>query len=246
MLSWRIREYEEVISTQAIADDLARGGAPEGTVVVAREQMAGEGRFGRRWLSPRGGLYMSLVLRPDRVEGVHLLSLVGALAAVEGVRQGSSVSPQIRWPNDVVIRGRKLGGVIANATMIGESVVSVVLGIGVNCNFSAKGLGELAGTSTTLKELLGKRVDLDSLRSGILGRFGVHYQRWQEGGEKELMKLIRPILSTTGREVEYKRVNGGVERGFAKKMEDDGSIRLTKGGRGARLRAEEIEWLRER
>lgn len=246
MLDWRIREYEEVTSTQVVADELARGGAPAGTVVVARGQTAGVGRFGRRWLSPRGGLYMSLVLRPDRVEGVHLLPLVGALAVVEGVEQGSRVSPQIRWPNDVVIRGKKFGGVIANATMVGESLERVVVGIGVNCNSSAEGLGELAGTSITLKDLLGMSIDLDSLRSGILGRFGAHYQRWEVGGEKELVKLIRPILSTTGREVEYKRVGGGVERGFAKRMEDDGSILVTKGGGGTRLRAEEIEWLRER
>jgi len=241
MLTWQVREYEEVTSTQVVADELARGGAPEGTVVVARGQAAGEGRFGRRWLSPRGGLYASIVLRPRRAIGAHLLTLVGALAAVEGVKQETGISPRIRWPNDIVILGTKLGGVIARATTIGESITSVVVGIGVNCNFSVKELGEFARASVTLLDLLGRRVDLDSLRTQILRRFSDHYQQWYEGGEEELARLVRPVLSTTGKEVEYKHINRGIERGLVKEMQDDGSILLVKGDRTASLRAERSE-----
>ena len=85
-LSWLVREYGEVASTQEVAKKLALEGAREGTVVLAKRQNSGRGRMGRHWLSPEGGLYLSIILRPGRVEGVQLLTLVGTLAAAEGTR----------------------------------------------------------------------------------------------------------------------------------------------------------------
>src|SRR5437667_10831146 len=90
-LSWLVREYGAVSSTQEVAERLASGGAREGTVVLAKRQNSGRGRMERRWISPKGGLYLSIVLRPGRVEGVHLRTLVGAHAAAEGTREAEGV-----------------------------------------------------------------------------------------------------------------------------------------------------------
>ena len=162
-LSWLVREYGAVSSTQEVAERLASGGAREGTVVLAERQNSGRGRMERRWISPKGGLYLSIVLRPGRVEGVHLLTLVGALAAAEGTWKAAGVSPKIRWPNDLVVGGRKLGGVIATASTRGESLEFVVVGIGVNGNFRTDELGDLSSASATLMELAQAPVDLPSL-----------------------------------------------------------------------------------
>ena len=88
---------------------LARAGAPEWTVVVAEEQTGGRGRLGRRWYSPRGGLWMSVVLRPRLETGrTHLLNIAGALAVRDAVRSSYGVNAYLKWPNDVLVGGRKL------------------------------------------------------------------------------------------------------------------------------------------
>src|SRR5437016_5937421 len=107
-MKWEVKEYTRVASTQLTAERFGRTGAREGTVVLAEEQTAGRGRFERRWASPKGGLYMSLILRPSRMDSPHLLTLVGALSVVEGVKVATRVDSGIRWPNDVMVMGRKV------------------------------------------------------------------------------------------------------------------------------------------
>jgi len=244
-LSWLVREYGEVSSTQEVAERLASGGAREGTVILAERQNSGRGRMERRWLSPKGGLYLSIVLRPGRVGGVHLLTLAGALAAAEGTRRAAGVSPKIRWPNDLVVGGRKLGGVIATASTRGESLEFVVVGIGVNGNFRTDELGDLSSASATLMELAQAPVDLPSLRSRILEEFALRYEGWGRGEELKLIRLARSLLSTSGKKVEFAHLRGTVTRGIAEKLEDDGSLVVKVRGKRLRLRAEEVEWLRE-
>src|SRR3989449_314627 len=244
-LSWLVREYCEVSSTQEVAERLASGGAREGTVILAERQNSGRGRMERRWLSPKGGLYLSIVLRPGRVGGVHLLTLAGALAAAEGTRRAAGVSPKIRWPNDLVVGGRKLGGVIATASTRGESLEFVVVGIGVNGNFRTEELGDLSSASATLMELAQAPVDLPSLRSRILEEFALRYEGWGRGEELKLIRLARSLLSTSGKKVEFAHLRGTVTRGIAEKLEEDGSLVVKVRGKRLRLRAEEVERLRE-
>jgi BirA family biotin operon repressor/biotin-[acetyl-CoA-carboxylase] ligase len=244
-LSWLVREYGDVSSTQDVAEKLALGGAREGTVVLAERQTSGRGRMERRWLSPKGGLYLSIILRPRRVQGVHLLTLVGALAAAEGTRKALGVSSRIRWPNDLVVGGKKLGGVIATASSRGGSLEFVVVGIGINCNFRVEQLGDLSTASATLMELSEGPIDLNSLRAQILEEFARRYEEWGRGEGAKLIMLARSLLSTSGKRVEFKPLRGTVEDGIAEKLEDDGSLVVRRGGRRLRIRAEELEWLRE-
>src|SRR5437870_814067 len=231
-LSWLVREYGEVSSTQEVAEKLASGGAREGTVVLAEMQNSGRGRMERRWLSPKGGLYLSIVLRPGRVEGVPLLTLVGALAAAEGTRKAAGVSPKIRWPNDLVVGGRKLGGVIATASTRGESLEFVVLGIGVNGNFRTDELGDLSSASATLMELAHGRVDLPSLRSRILEEFEVRYEGWGRGEELKLIRLARSRLSTSGRKSRSRLFAGPSPGGSARRWRRAEASWLRCAGRG--------------
>ncbi len=129
-----VRIFDRVESTSDTAEELAEEGAPEGTVVLAREQTSGRGRQGRTWYSPRDrGLYLSLVLRPDRVENASLLPILAGLGIVrrlDGVLE--SLEPAVKWPNDLMAGDAKFGGVLSEASWEGERVRHLVVGAGLN------------------------------------------------------------------------------------------------------------------
>ena len=133
---------------------------------------------------------------------------------------------------------------IATASTRGESLEFVVVGIGVNGNFRTDELGDLSSASATLMELAQAPVDLPSLRSRILEEFEVRYEGWGRGEELKLIRLAGSLLSTSGKKVEF-ALRGTVRRGIAEKLEDDGSLVVKMGRERLRLRAEEVEWLRE-
>ncbi len=219
---------------------MATEGAPEGTVIVAKSQTAGKGRFDRCWVSPEGGLYMSLILRP-RMELIPPFTLAGALALVDGIGEETQASPMIRWPNDVLLNGKKVGGVLAEANFSGGTLSFVVVGIGANCNFGENSLGELSKTSTTLRDSTGKDVNLVSLREKTLDSFAGLYSK----RPAELVGRVRAVLSTLGRRVAYETVRGRSGSGRAEEMQQDGSLRVVENGVPRILRPEEIRWLRE-
>jgi len=244
-MKWGFKEYRRLASTQLTAERLGKAGAMEGTVVLAQEQTAGRGRFERRWASPKGGLYMSIVLRPERHESPHLLTLAGALSVVKGVKVASGVDSGIRWPNDVMVVRKKLAGVIATAGYSGPSPDYVVVGIGVNCNVSGRSLGRPRASSISLMDAIGAKVDLKTVRDRVLDAFDHIYSRWQTGGDKEILRMVAPVLTTAGKEVEFKKIGVGPQTGIAQKLADTGSLLVKSGRRVIELRAERVEWLRE-
>jgi BirA family biotin operon repressor/biotin-[acetyl-CoA-carboxylase] ligase len=245
-MTWKVKEYKRLASTQLTAERLGRTGASEGTVVLAEEQTAGRGRFERRWASPKGGLYMSLVLRPARLDSPHLLTLVGALSVVEGVKIATGIHSGIRWPNDVMVKGRKVAGVLGTAHYSGSSPDYVVVGIGVNCNQSERSPGGVWPSSTSLMEALGAKVDLKAIRDRVLDSFDRIYLSWQKGADKEIMRKVASLLTTLGKEVEFKRLGLKPQTGVAQKLSDKGSLLVKVGGRRLiALKAERVEWLKE-
>ncbi len=130
------RYYDEIESTNVEAKALANSGAPEGTVVIAEAQTAGRGRLGRRWTSPAGkGLLFSALLRPALpMSEAHLLTLVAACAAAEAVQSIADVAVSIKWPNDLFVGERKVGGILLEVAGEQDEVDWVVVGIGVNVN----------------------------------------------------------------------------------------------------------------
>ena len=113
-MNFTIHRFEKLASTNDTAANMAEDGAPEGTVVAAGEQTAGRGRHGRRWSSPEGeGLYLSVILRPEiPFDRLWQTAFLASLAAAEAVRQVSGLTPEIKWPNDVLLNGRKVCGIL--------------------------------------------------------------------------------------------------------------------------------------
>jgi len=161
--------YETIASTNSVAKALAQQGAVEGTLVVANEQTAGRGRLGRPWLAPRGTcLLFSLILRPDlearRVQG---LTMICGLGVREAIREATGLQAQLKWPNDIMLRGRKAAGILTEASTTGGRLSYVVAGIGLNVNLHVTALpADLNATS--IGHELGRAVPRVNLLQQIL------------------------------------------------------------------------------
>jgi BirA family transcriptional regulator, biotin operon repressor / biotin---[acetyl-CoA-carboxylase] ligase len=243
-VAWRILTFERLRSTQDRALQMAAEGSPEGTVVVAREQTAGRGRRERSWISPKGGLYMSAVLRPKRKTRIASLQFLGALAVIDGIKRITRITSTLRWPNDIIIEGKKVGGVIAEASFLNRELSHVVMGIGVNVNFKASLLKGVSTESATLVDLAGANVDMDSLASAILESLGNHYALWSERKDGILNTRIRKSLSTLGERVTIGLASEKIS-GIAKSFNSNGSLIVGTGGKRVAIKTEDIEWLRE-
>jgi BirA family transcriptional regulator, biotin operon repressor / biotin---[acetyl-CoA-carboxylase] ligase len=145
----RLYHYERVSSTMDVLHQLAADGAPAGTVVMAGEQLEGRGSRGRAWHSPPGGLWLSTLFRPPASEGMEVISLRVGLAVADGLER---LVPEIglKWPNDLMLRDRKVGGILCEARWHGGGLAWVAVGIGLNvCNRISP---ELSHTAVSLAE----------------------------------------------------------------------------------------------
>ncbi len=140
-------------STQDVAKDMADRGAPEGTAVIAGKQQSGRGRLGRSWLSPEGGLATSIILRPT-MSVLPLLPAISALAVFRTIK-ATGIEAGIKWPNDILIGGRKVCGILIEHTLVNGVVSYSVIGIGININFDTGLYPEIAGFATSLSVELG-------------------------------------------------------------------------------------------
>jgi len=165
------RAVPQAGSTIDLAWEWVREGAPHGAVVVADAQTRGRGRLGRAWSSPEGGLWLSLIVRPDLpAEHAGRLGIALALATAQAVTEETGAATKVKWPNDVVLSGRKLGGVLVETEMAEAKVTAAVLSLGLNANVSLDALpAEVRGFAASLLDATGRRFALETLAAGILG-----------------------------------------------------------------------------
>jgi len=228
-----------VASTNDVLWELADRGAEEGTVVFAEEQTAGRGRLGRSWWSPRGkGIWMSVLLRPPASDGtVPMTTIVGALATAEAVRSTTRLPAMIRWPNDILVEGKKAAGVLVEART-GRNGRELVLGIGVDVNaMQAEMPDDIADLAVSLSEAAGEPVDEPGLAKALLGELDRWYQV-KLGGDieainrrwRELSATLdhRIVLEEHGRRYEGNVIDVDVRLGLALRL-DRGGIRHFRG-----------------
>ena len=176
--------HSTIGSTNDRAAELAREGAPEGALVLADEQTAGRGRLGRKWRMPRGsGIAMSLVMRPSQMERKALgaMGLVGALATIDALK-GLKLEPRLKWPNDVLLEGKKVAGVLTEASWTGRGLDYVVLGIGVNVKpVPLEDDAAFDYPSTSVEDTVGDEVDRGTLVFSIVAGVDDWYEKLQTG-----------------------------------------------------------------
>lgn len=224
-----LHRFDSVGSTNDEAARLARAGASEGTVVVARTQTAGRGRQERRWESPPGGLWMSLVLRPP-VSPAALpgLTLVMAAAVARALQATCGLDATVRWPNDVYVGDRKIAGLLSEARCSGDTVEACCIGLGLNVNVDVAALpDDVRATATSLLALRGQPTDEDDVRTAVLGAMEEDYRRFREGGFEALRASVAQRCATLGRRVEVLRDQAPAVSGVARALGSQGSLRVS-------------------
>lgn len=218
LLGRKVFHFNSTGSTNTVARQLAEKGVEEGTVVVAEVQTHGKGRLGRKWVTPPGGVWMSLILKP-KIDPMHAssITLLAAVSVTKALR-GLGIEAVIKWPNDVLVNGKKICGILTEMSAETDVVNFIILGIGVNVN------NELPlETATTVKVELGKEVSRVEFIQRLLEMLEEDYLTFKEEGFTPILWSWRRYSDTLGRAVEV-TYQGEVIRGIAQDVGDDGSL----------------------
>jgi BirA family biotin operon repressor/biotin-[acetyl-CoA-carboxylase] ligase len=254
-LAARVELHEEIGSTQERARELAREGTPHGTLVVSKVQTGGRGRLGRRWGSPAGGLWMSLVLRPGVSTRVAARTTQAAAVGVAKTLREFGLEASIKWPNDLLVDGRKICGILAESSIesvpvaakkVGpgaeRSVDFVILGVGLNANVDPQDLGVSDREVATLRSELGHDVDLLELLESLLSHLETELERIEDFGA--ILDDWRSLNCTLGNRVRVLRF-GEVLEGIALDLGPEGELLLKTTDGVVELFEGEIEQFRQ-
>lgn len=219
--------HDSTDSTNRDAVALAVGGAAEGTVVMAAEQRAGRGRTGRVWVSPPGGVYMSLVLRPRiAVQSAPLVTLLTSVAMAEAVEAVTGVRPEVKWPNDLLVGGRKISGNLTEIGTVADAVDWVVTGVGINVSTTAEQLGELGGGATSLCIATGGPVSRVAVAVAFLERAEHWYTALSQGDAGPVIGRWKELSGIVGRHLRVRRGDALLE-GLVTDITPEGLLCLT-------------------
>jgi BirA family biotin operon repressor/biotin-[acetyl-CoA-carboxylase] ligase len=233
---WSVISMDTVDSTNTVAMELGERDAPHGTVVVADRQTMGRGRLGRQWVSSAGNIFMSILLRPTVTPAnAALLTMTAAVACARALREATGLLVEIKWPNDLVVSDKKLGGILTEMKSRGTRILFVVVGIGINLNSGAADLSpELGATATSLQVETGRDILKTGLISRILREIRLWYDEMTQGDRDRILDEWRRLSHTLGRKVRITSANGSFE-GLAETIDEEGRliVRLPSGIRKA-------------
>jgi BirA family biotin operon repressor/biotin-[acetyl-CoA-carboxylase] ligase len=254
-LATKVELHEEIGSTRERARELAREGAQHGTLVASKVQTGGRGRLGRRWGSPAGGLWMSLVLRPGVSTRVAARTTQTAAVGVAKTLREFGVEASIKWPNDLLVDGRKICGILAESSIESVPIAAkkvgpgaerpvdfVILGVGLNANVDPQDLGVPDPEVATLRSELGHDVDLLELLESLLSHLEAELERIEDFGA--ILDDWRALSCTLGNRVSVRRF-GGVLEGIALNLGSEGELLLKTSDGVVELFEGEIEQLRQ-
>ena len=238
----KIIYYKQLDSTNTEIARLAAEGAVHGTVVVADAQTAGKGRRGRQWESPAGeNIYMSILLRPDCVpDRAPMLTLVMAYAVARVLRESGFADVQIKWPNDLVLSGKKICGILTEMQLKENAIDYVVVGVGINVNTS-KFPEELKDTATSLYLESGRMFDRENIIESIVEDFDELYRQFMETQELSFLReAYNNMLVNVDKEVRVLEP-GNEYTAYAQGINSEGELLVrTKEGEEKRIYAGEV------
>jgi len=198
--------------------------AQDGTVLVAETQYAGRGRLTRSWYSAVGGIWMSILLRPTWPRSHQILPLTFAAATARAIDDATKLPSLLKWPNDLMIRSRKVAGFLAEATYQGNRLDHLIVGLGVNANIMKTRLPKaIRGLSTSLSHELGREVDKTMLARQIIEEMDRSYRDFESGHASELLEEVKRMCSTLGKKVQVTTAEG-VFRGEALDLGSEGQL----------------------
>lgn len=228
MIGRKMVYQQSCASTQIIAHQLAQEGTPAGTVAVTEEQTAGRGRMARVWDSAYGkGIWMSVVLRPDVVpQKAPQFTLVAAVAMVRAIEEVTGVKPEIKWPNDILIKGKKCTGILTELQSDADGIQALIIGIGLNVNQELADFDiQVQPIATSLKMESGKHVNRQDMVRAILFYLEQYTDLYIEEGFGILKVLWESYSSTIGSKVRARLPKETLE-GIAEGITEDGVLQL--------------------
>ena len=224
----RILYFPRLPSTMDTARREAGKGAAAGTVIIAGEQTAGRGRVKRRWLSPPGNIALSVILYPD-VASLPYLVMIASLAVVRSIKVITGLKASIKWPNDVLLAGKKVSGILIENEIGGSKTARAIIGIGININIDESIIEGSTLAVTSLEKEMKKVVSKSDLLKNLLTEMERLYRLLPEGGS--IFREWRDNLATLGKRVTVTLPEGNLE-GTAESVYESGSLtlRLDDGG----------------
>jgi len=202
--------FQETDSTNHRAKSLADRGAPEGTVVIAESQSEGRGRRGRTWFSPAGeGIYVSVILRPALSPNeASRLTLLAAVAAAETLLHLTSLNVRIKWPNDIMVRGKKLAGILTQVSTEMDAVDYIVVGLGINVNTPLKDFpDDLRSSATSIQAEMNGPFPRISLLRLYLERFEDRYEMFKQSGFQPILERWKELSDIIGKKIRVDLLN---------------------------------------
>lgn len=229
VLGREIAYRRELGSTQDLARSLATNGSAEGTMVIAEKQTSGRGRVGRSWSSLPGGIALSIILRPQISPAeAPKLTIIAGVAVAQAIERSSAIRPRLKWPNDIIASGRKIGGILTEMSAEIDRINHIIIGIGLNVNARRAAFPpEIQGLATSLHEEGGSPVSRVRLVQAILEELEASYETFSRSGFDPLLQRWKEFSNTIGARVS---VTGGREtiEGTAVDMDRDGSLIVRK------------------
>lgn len=219
----KILFFEEVDSTNNKAKQIALE-ENEGTVVISEMQTSGRGRRGREWYSPKGGIYVTFILKPNvSPEKASQLTLVSSLALVETLNAiNNNLNAKIKWPNDVLVSGKKISGILTELSSDMEKINYIVVGVGINLNTEKEILPE---NGTSLKIEMKEEVSIKLFLKSFLEHYDLIYQEYLNGGIDQIIEKWKNNSDTLGKKVKIIGINETFE-GLAKDIDENGALIL--------------------
>ncbi len=212
----QIRYFDRTASTSWVAKQLASETDPEslhGMVIIAEEQTGGVGRLGRAWVSPAGGIWITIVLKPEiPIDRLFMITMAGSIAIARAIRKEYGISALIKWPNDIFVGDKKVGGLLLELAAEADAVHYSLLGIGIDANISLTDLPpNLRDTVTSLHVEVGHEVDRVALLARVLREFELRYMQLEDGEYDSIIREWKSLSLTLEQRVAIRTINKAFE-----------------------------------
>lgn len=217
--------FRKVFSTNSIAKFLAGHNAEEGTVLISEIQTNARGRLGKKWEAPDGGVWMSMILRPNVPPArIGLITLATGVAIAKSIRS-LGLDAKIKWPNDILIHGDKMSGVLTEVNATFNEIDWIIVGIGIDSNIKLEDFSEdIRIGTTTLTEELPTKIDENELIAIFLNEFEKVYKLYKDGEIEAILKDWRNLSDTIGKYVNITQTGGKITQGYVVGINNEGSL----------------------
>ena len=227
----RVYYFEEIDSTQNFAEQIALDGKENGTIVIAEKQTAGKGRLDRKWTSPKGGIWFSLIIHPKfDVSTSTLVPIAGAVALAKAIKNTLNIDVSVKWPNDITLNGKKVAGMLVDASFQANNIDYLILGIGINFDIDAKKIEKRLSKSANFYGVNSLRKKDDSTPPKILLReFLVQFEKiliqLNKGEKAKIVKEWTKKADKIGKKISINTSDGKIS-GVAQGIDKDGALKL--------------------